>query len=228
MTSEDLLKRTSQYQIHYSSPPARNLHGSAATTGHNHPTSLPNRTFYYPRARHTQPSTVDSPRFAQRSSDQNLRHSAHASDHNPASTITGRDYYASLRSFHRAVLSSSPRDESDELLDVETGINTFTNNRVQTNPGSFSAPTFTITTDCDDRSGDEEEESSAATLADRHQRNHLSGSYSSADEDFSMSRLIGRHSRAGGRERHSRKRTTPSRIEPSTSPAVPKDGDGGG
>lgn len=225
MTPDDLLKRTAQYQIHYSSSPAGNSSGSAAATSRNYSRSFADRALYHSGARLTQLSHPDPARFAQRSSDQGIRHFTQSADHYTASTVIGRDYYASRRSPHHASLSSRVPGEIDELVDIEAEIDTLINNHTPANPELPSAPLFTITTNCDDISGDEEEESSAATLADRYHRNHLSGSYSSGDEDFSMSRLISRHSRVGGGNRRSRKRTIPSRIEPSMSASVPQNGD---
>lgn len=78
---------------------------------------------------------------------------------------------------------------------------------------------FTVTTDCDDHSGDEEEESSAAILADRLRRDHLhqpSESSSEETEDGILDRWVASRAIALGlhsNQRRSRRRANPSRIE---------------
>ena len=80
-------------------------------------------------------------------------------------------------------------------------------------------PLFNVTIDCDDQSGDEEEVSSAAILADRYRRDHLPLIYSSSDDegDGGLGRWVGR--RPGGpdlstaRNRRCRRRVTPSKVE---------------
>lgn len=77
---------------------------------------------------------------------------------------------------------------------------------------------FTVTTDCDDHSGDEEEESSAAILADRLRREHLHPNYGSSDgdtEDGDLDHWVNRALALGlnPSRRRSRRRANPSTIE---------------
>lgn len=84
-------------------------------------------------------------------------------------------------------------------------------------------PSFTITADYSDNSGGEEE-SSAATLADRYHRDSLPIRYASSEEDTedgSLNRLIAiraRHFGSPQSQRRSRRRANPSRIEIAASP----------
>jgi hypothetical protein len=84
-------------------------------------------------------------------------------------------------------------------------------------PNSVS---FTVTTDCDDHSGDEEEESSLATLADRIRRDNLDRTYESSSEDTEdggrLENWVTNRALALGlhpSQRRSRRRADPSRIE---------------
>lgn len=82
---------------------------------------------------------------------------------------------------------------------------------------------FTITTDCDNHSGDEEEESSAATLADLYRRDRMPPPYESSDDTegdgglsrwvISRARAMGLPNNTAGHNRRSRRRAAPSRIE---------------
>ena len=78
---------------------------------------------------------------------------------------------------------------------------------------------FTVTTDCDDHSGEEEEESSAAILADRLHRDHLHQTYESSSEeteDGVLNHWVSSSTFAMGlhpSQRRSRRRANPSRIE---------------
>ena len=87
-------------------------------------------------------------------------------------------------------------------------------------PRSVRSPVplpFTVTTDCDDFSGDEEDESSPATLADRYRRDRLPLSYSSSDdEDIHPPSRLSTYPHDMGprsRSRKCRRKATPSRIE---------------
>lgn len=78
---------------------------------------------------------------------------------------------------------------------------------------------FNVTTDCDDHSGDEEEESSAAILADRHRRDHLVSLdlFSDSDTEDGDSTFYRAHrtrtSRFPASQHGSRRRANPSRLE---------------
>ena len=75
--------------------------------------------------------------------------------------------------------------------------------------GAPSPPPFTVTTHCNDPSSDEEEESTATTLADRNLRNLLTPS-SSDSEDLSTE-FPSRHT--SNNRRRTRRRSLPSCIE---------------
>lgn len=78
---------------------------------------------------------------------------------------------------------------------------------------------FTVTTDCEDHSGDEEEESSAAILADRLRRDHLHPPDESSSEDTDdgvLDHWVTTRALALGlnnTQRRGRRRANPSRIE---------------
>ena len=196
MTSDDLLTRTAQYQIRYSSSPSRNASGSAATAGREDPRSFSSRASLYPRAH------------------------PHSSEYY-SGTLTRREYYASWSPPHGLTdLAAIPGDPDVEELDIDAEIDSYINEHPSAASHLPSPPPFTVITDCDDKSGDEEEESSAAILADRSRRDHLAVTYSSDDEDGGLSRLVSRHHRIMGPPvsgmRRNRRRATPSRIEPLT------------
>ena len=192
MTPDDLLTRTAQYQIHYSSSSSRNVADSASTS-HEDPPSFPSRASIYPRA-----------------------HAAHSSDNDPGPTAAGREYYDSWSTLYG---TGNPPTNDFVDLESEAETNSFIQNHPSATSHLPSPPPFTVITDCDDKSGDEEEESSAAILADRYRRDHMAASYSSDDEDGGPSRLVNRHHRRmgppGSRLRRSQRLATPSRIEPS-------------
>ena len=73
--------------------------------------------------------------------------------------------------------------------------------------GAPPAPPFEVTVHCDTPSSDEEVESNATTLADRHLRNLLTAGSSDSED------LSGRTSRHVRIRRRSRRRSLPSRIE---------------
>ena len=86
---------------------------------------------------------------------------------------------------------------------------------------------FTVTTNCDDHSGDEEEESSAATLADRYRRDRMPPPYESSDEtEDGFNRWVEGRARLMGlppSHRRSRRRAAPSRVEIAEPPAAEDD-----
>jgi len=195
MTSDDLLTRTAQYQIHYTSSASRTASGASD------PRSLSGRTSQYPTVHHS-----------------------HSSENYPLPPIPRREYHASwISPQDTANVLTNPNDlngAAETVTDAE--IDSFLNSdRTSPTANLPSPPPFTVVADCDDKSGDEEEESSAAILADRYRRDRIAANYSSddEDEDGGLSRLVNRHHRimgppAGG-VRRSRRRATPSRIEPS-------------
>ena len=92
------------------------------------------------------------------------------------------------------------------------------------NDASLPTPfSFTVTTDCEDHSGDEEEESPAATLADRYRRDRMPPPYeSSEDTEDSINRGVESRARLMGLPpsyRRSRRRAAPSRIVIAEPPA---------
>ena len=77
---------------------------------------------------------------------------------------------------------------------------------------------FAITTECSDQSGDEEEEvTSAATLADRFRRDHLpsngDSSSESTEDGEDLTRIVSSRARVIARQRSSSRQDAPSRIE---------------
>ena len=87
-------------------------------------------------------------------------------------------------------------------------------------------PWFTITTDCDNHPSDEEEESSAATLADRQRRDQLSLAYeysSSEDTEYENYRNWALNPPLPSEQRGRRRRANPSRIEIAKAPYTEAD-----
>lgn len=205
MTAEDLLSQTTQYQIHYTLSPLRIASDPSTLVGREEPRSVSGRASLYPRA-----------------------HPSHTHDPFALPPLPRRDYHASWISPHdpMGILPINGDGDVVDEAEVDAQIDSYLNGEpppVATNLPS--PPPFTVITDCDDKSGDEEEESSAAILADRYRRDRIAASYSSdeEDDDPGISRLINRHHRimgppAGG-IRRSRRRVTPSRIEPSSTPS---------
>ncbi|KAI9881329.1 MAG: hypothetical protein M1830_003336 [Pleopsidium flavum] len=201
MTSNDLLARTAQYQIHYTSSPSRTASGPSATHGRDDPRPFTGRLSLHSRDHHP-PSAANY----------------------PPPPIPRREYHASW---------SSPQDTANILTNpihlngpaetnIDADLDSFLNSDHNSPTANLPSPLpFTVVTDCDDKSGDEEEESSAAILADRYRRDRIAATYSSDDddEDGGLSRLVNRHHRIMGPPtggiRRSRRRATPSRIEPS-------------
>ncbi|KAI4147616.1 MAG: hypothetical protein L6R39_003059 [Caloplaca ligustica] len=90
---------------------------------------------------------------------------------------------------------------------------------------------FNVSVDCDNHSDDEEEESSEATLADRHYRDRIPSSYDSSSEieDPDLAHYIYRTGvrrgpASGGDRRHGR-RLAPRRIEVEEPPAAEDGGE---
>lgn len=86
------------------------------------------------------------------------------------------------------------------------------------NPFRTASPlSFAITTECSDQSGDEEEVTSAATLADRFRRDHLSSNLDSSSESTEdgedLTRIASSRARLIARQRRSSRQDAPSRIE---------------
>lgn len=188
MTSDDLLQRTSHYVFQESSPPSRPS------------TSASIDDFY---------GTTRSSIVQRLAADGTIRES---NENRPPSR---RADYPTSRAipppisgsrFPRAPDGSSPRDQilEDPAL----------------SPGFTSLPSldFIVTTAYDDHSGDEEEESSPAVLADRYSRDLLpSSSHSSSEDDEQdpVDRWASGRPRTAGVPtglRLNRRRATPSRI----------------
>lgn len=188
MTSDDLLQRTSHYIFQESSPPSRPS------------TSASIDDFY---------GTARSSMVQRLAADGTIRE---PNENRPPSR---RADYPTSRAipppisnsrFPRAPAGSSPRDQISEDLALS--------------PRYTSSPSlgFIVTTDYDDHSGDEEEESSPAVLADRYSRDLLpSSSYSSSEDDGQdpVDRWASSRPRTAGVPtglRLSRRRATPSSI----------------
>ena len=196
MTSEDLLARTSHYLFPESSPPSR-------------PSTSASLDDFYGITR----SSV----IQRLAADGTIRES---NENRPPSRRA--DYPASRAiptpisdtRFPQTPDASSVRDPMSEGL--------------ARSPRNTASPLldFIVTTDYDDRSGDEEEESSPAVLADRYSRDLLQSSYSSSedDEQDAIDRWAVNRARTAGAPtglRLSRRRATPSNI----SRTAPEDGE---
>ena len=187
MTSEDLLARTSHYLFHESSPPSRPS------------TSASLDDFYgIPRSSVIQRLAADVTIIE---SNEN-RPPSRRSDYPNSRAIPPP---ISNTRFPRTPDGSSVRDPISEGSTLSLR--------------HVSSPLleFVVTTDYDDHSGDEEEESSPAVLADRYSRDLLPSSYSSSedDEQDAIDRWASNRSRTAGAQtglRLSRRRAIPSRI----------------
>ena len=190
MTSEDLLARTSHYHFHESSPPP------------SPPSTSPSVDGFYGNTRSSIISTgpaVDSPMRA-------------ANENRPPSR---RGEHSTSRAIPPPI--SNPRVSQRE--DGRPVVREPIPENLIINPRNGSSPSlnFTVTTDCEDRSGDEEEESSPAVLADDYNRDLLPSSYSSSEDDEhdAADRWSSNRPPTAGAQtgiRLSRRRATPSRI----------------
>ncbi|MCJ1260188.1 hypothetical protein MMC22_000047 [Lobaria immixta] len=194
MNSDDLIARTAQYQVQEASTPRaispENLTHSGRSTTPHVTSREPNEN--RPPSRRTNDAavrTVPPP---------------------ISNTIT----YTNV---HRALSSSQspPTPNAYPFSHLDLGEESSLPPRTITPPTPLS---FAISTDCSDHSSDEEEESSAATLADRLRRDHLPlppsmDSSSDSTEDGDLSHWATPRARTATRHRRNRRQAIPSRIE---------------
>ncbi|KAL8707828.1 MAG: hypothetical protein Q9220_007182 [cf. Caloplaca sp. 1 TL-2023] len=119
---------------------------------------------------------------------------------------------------------------ADETSDTGQSPNTGYQSAATAPDSTFSSQ-INISIDCEEHSDDEEEESSQATLADRHYRDRITSPYDSSEEigDPDLTHYLQRSGLrrrpAPGTRRH-RRRTVPRCIE-SDAPPAPEDGSSG-
>lgn len=194
MTSDDLIARTAQYQVREASPPGtvspENLtHSGRSTTPHA-----------------TSREPIDNRPPSRRTNDAAVRTIPPPISNTTVYTNAHRDLSSSQLPTPIHAQPFSHPDLSDES---------------SLPPRTITPPTplsFAITTDCSDHSSDEEEESSAATIADRLRRDHLPlppsmDSSSDSTEDGDLNRWATPRARTATRHRRDRRRAIPSRIE---------------
>ena len=201
MNSDDLIARTAQYQVKEASTPnviaPENLtHNGRSTTRHA-----------------VSRETIENRPPSRRTSDAAARNIPPPISNTVAYTNVHRNLSPSQLLTAPHVRPFSHLDLSDESSLPPRAI---------TPPTPFS---FAITTDCSDHSSDEEEESSAATLADRLRRDRLPlppsiDSSSDSTEDGDLSHWATSRSRTATLHRRNRRRTIPSRIEVTTQSAA--------
>ena len=193
MNSEDLLSRASRYQIRAASPPRLSS-----------PTSP---------LRSIQPSPIR--RLSQSFNDDRppSRRADDAADRTIPPPLSNERLYA------RQPRVTSARQISEQTTGSEYLYSIIDDNfshplEIANMPTPFP---FTVTTNCDDYSGDEEEESSAATLADRYRRDRMPPPYDSSDDtEDGFNRWVESRARLMGlppSHRRSRRRAHPSRVE---------------
>lgn len=201
MTSDDLLEKTARYQVREASPP-RVL--STGNFMHSERPTLP-----YDVVRESNENRPTLPYGISRGSNENRP---------PSRRIEWID---------GGVARTVPPPISDQSLYQDIAphrrLPSFQPDAVSSPPRRASFPpnpvSFTVTTDCDDHSGDEEEESSAAVLADRLRRDLRPQPYESSSEeteDGLPSHWVTSSAYTVGidpRERRGRRRANPSRIE---------------
>lgn len=201
MTSDELLEKTARYQVREASPP------QALSTENFLQTESP--LLQYGAARELDEHRPVLPYSVGRGSNENRPPSRRAewTDGGVARTvpppISNQSVYQEFAP-HRRHLYFQPDAASSPPR------------RASFPPNPVS---FTVTTDCDEQSGDEEDESSAAILADRLRRDHLHQPYESSSEETedgitnhwaaSNAFALGLHPS----QRRSRRRANPSRIE---------------
>lgn len=201
MTSDDLLEKTARYQVREASPP------EVLSTENFLQTERP--LLHYDVARNLNGHHPASPYSIGRGSNENRPPSRRAErmDYRVVRTvpppISDQSFYQEIAPHRRNL-----------FFDLDS---------VPSPPRRASLPpnpvSFTVTTDCDEQSGDEEEESSAAILADRLRRDHLHQPYESSSEeteDGILTHWVASNAFALGlhpSQRRSRRRANPSRIE---------------
>lgn len=187
MTSEDLLERTAHYIFHESSPPSRPS---------------------------TSASVDDFYGITRSSVIQRLAADGTIIQTNENRPPSRRADYPTSRAIPPPISNSRvPRapDGSSAREQISEG------SALSSRRTSSPSLNFIVTTDYDDHSGDEEEESSPAVLADRYSRDLLPSSYSSSEDDEQdpIDRWASNRPRAAGVPpglRSSPRRATPSRI----------------
>ncbi len=199
MTSEDLLRRASRYQIRETSPPRLSSPNS------------PIRSIQSSPIRRLSESFNDDRPSSRRADD--------------AAERTIPPPLSSARLYARQPRVTSARQISEQSVSFEYPYSVMDNNfshplEIANLPSPFP---FTVTTNCDDYSGDEEEESSAATLADRYRRDRIPPPYESSDDtEDGFNRWVESRARLMGlppSHRRSRRRAHPSRVEIAGPPA---------
>lgn len=201
MTSDDLLEKTARYRVREASPPQVL---STENSVHSERPTLP-----YDVTRESNGNRPTLPYGIGRGSNENRPPSRRLewSDGGVARTvpppISDQSLYYDLAP-HRRVLAFPP----DALTSPPR--------RASFPPNPVS---FAVTTDCDDQSGDEEEEPSSAILTDRLRRDLLHQPYESSSEETedgvpypwvtSSAFAMTLHPS----QRRSRRRANPSRIE---------------
>jgi hypothetical protein len=199
MNSEDLLRHTLRYQIREASPSRRSSSSSSV--------------------RSTQPSPISE---ISESSNGNRPPSRRVND---AAERTIPPPLSNARPYARQPRAVATR----QIFEPRTRMNFTTSSVGDTlrpplqGANSLNPLFFTVSTNCDDHSGDEEEESSAATLADRYRRDRMPPPYESSDEtEDGLNRWVESRARLMGvppHHRRSRRRAAPSRVEIAEQPA---------
>ncbi len=182
MTSDDLLARTAQYRIHYTTP-AQHHSASSMPTGQEQTG---------PTSGGTVPGWHSSDAYLE-----NHSTGAARSDRNQQDS-SNRERYTSLASHLWSQSASASFDRSLFEAVPVNNYNAFSHAadaaedcdylpvNLDSAPQNASAPTpppFTVTTECSDESGDEELVSSPATMADRHRRDSFWFSPSEVEDD---------------------------------------------
>lgn len=199
MDSEDLLSHTSRYQAREASPPRLS------------PSSSPIHSIQLSPIPGISESSNDNRPPSRRVNDAAERTI-------PPPLADARPYarqpraVATRHTFEpRAINDYAPSSDGDTFRSSLQGAN------------SLNPLFFTVSTNCDDHSGDEEEESSAATLADRYRRDRMPPPYESSDEtEDGFNRWVESRARLMGvpsHHRRSRRRAAPSRVEIAEPPA---------
>ncbi|KAI9700388.1 MAG: hypothetical protein M1836_002403 [Candelina mexicana] len=181
MTSDDLLARTAQYRIHYTTP-----------LRHQLSTSMPPA----PDPIHSTPgSAAPGWHSSQRPYLENSNANSTLSDRDQQDPLS-RERYSSLASHLWSGAASASFDRSlFEAIQVDNNSSLDTDaaeecdylpinlDSASQNVSAPTPPPFTVTTECSDDSGDEEVASSPATMADRLRRDSLWYSPSEVEDD---------------------------------------------
>ena len=189
MTCDDLLPRTALYNLRQLPPPPL------------HPRMLNHEDWAHYVASDPEPRSLTG---------RGSLYSTH-----PAQDL-GQFRPPSRRADYPSVRAIPPpmSDWDDPIVSVYDEGNSSYNPPRPINPATV--PLFNITTSCEDFSGDEEEESSVATLADRHRRDRMQMIFSSSEnEEDESSRLVVNNTvgAESTRSRRCRRRLCPSKVE---------------